>query len=163
MKNQQIAILILIFFNLLGCIQPKKDKAFKTFNEGVSLSLVAGKLVEQGRDAEVKNIYDQAIKKFKETLVIDSSYHAAYSAIGFSSYEIRNYDEAIIYFEKAILVQPDFALNYQFLGLSQINKGNIEEGEKNINKAFELDKGEEIKSIDCTISIADIYENIELK
>ncbi len=158
MKNRQTVILIIVFFNLLSCVQSKKEKAFKVFNEGVSLSFNAGKLVEQGRDIEAKNLYNQAIKKFKSALVIDSSYHVAYSPIGFSNYEIRNYDEAIIYFEKAISVQPEFALNHQFLGLSQINKGNIEEGEKNINKAFELDKGEEIKFV--TIENLSIIGNL---
>lgn len=147
MKKQQIFILIFLFFNALGCEQSNKDKAFKVFNEGVSLSLDAGKLVGQGHDDEVKDLYEQAIKKFKEAIDIDSSCHAAYSPIGFSNYEIRNYDEAAIYFQKAILFEPQFAVNYQYLGLSQINKGNVEEGEKNINKAFELDKSEEIKSI----------------
>jgi tetratricopeptide (TPR) repeat protein len=147
MKKQQIFILILVFFSTLGCEQSKKDKAFKIFNEGVSISLDAGKLVGQGHDDDVKNLYEQAIKKFKEAIDIDSSYHAAYSPIGFSNYEIRNYDEAVIYFQKAILIDSTFAVNYQYLGLSQINKGNVEEGEKSINKAFELDKGKEIRSV----------------
>jgi tetratricopeptide (TPR) repeat protein len=147
MKKQQIFIFILLFFSTLGCEQSKKDKAFKVFNEGVSLSLDAGNLVGQGHDDDVKNLYEQAIKKFKEALEIDNSHYAAYSPIGFSNYEIRNYDEAAIYFEKAISVDSASALNYQYLGLSQINKGNVEDGEKNINKAFELDKGEEIRSV----------------
>ena len=144
--NKTLGIIIgIMVFNLFGCQESKEDKAFKVFNEGVTFSLVAGKFMEEGNEEEGKKRYEMSIKKFKETLQIDPNHKGVASAMGHNYYEIRNYDEAINWFTKAISVQPKFAVNYQFLGLSQINKGKVETGERNIEKAFEIDNSEDMK------------------
>ncbi len=148
--NKLLFIFLSITLTLLSCSQSKEEKAFKIFNEGVTLSLKAGKYIEQGNQKQGRNNYELSIEKFKETLLIDSNHKGAPSALGHNFYEIREYDEAIDWFKKAIKVQPDFAVSYQFLGLSQINKGNIEEGEKNIEKALEMDNSKDM--INNTIS-----------
>ncbi len=146
MTKQIALILSIMLFNLFGCSQSKEEKAFKTFNEGVTFSLDAGKFMEEGNEEEGIKRYEMSIEKFKETLQIDSNHKGVASALGHNYYEIRNYDEAINWFTEAIKVQPEFAVNYQFLGLSQINKSKVEEGEKNIEKAFEIDKSENMKN-----------------
>lgn len=135
-----------MIFNLFGCQESKEDKAFKAFNEGITFSLDADKFMEEGNEEEGKKRYEMAIEKFKETLEIDPNHKGAASAIGISNYEIRNYGEAINWFTKSTKAQPESAVDYQFLGLSQINKGMVEEGEKNIEKSFQLDNSEEMKS-----------------
>lgn len=145
MTKQITLILTIMIFNLFGCSQSKEEKAFKIFNEGVTFSLDAGKFMEEGNEEEGKKRYKMSIEKFKETLQIDPNHKGVASALGHNYYEIRDYDEAINWFSKAIQVQPEFAVNYQFLGLSQINKGKVEEGEKNIEKAMEMDTSEDMK------------------
>lgn len=125
----------------------KKDKTFQLYNEGVAFSLEANELMNTGEIEAGKKKLELSIEKFKETLQVNPNHKGALSAIGFSNFEIENYDEAINWFLKATKVDPEFALNYQFLGLSQINKGRVEEGEKNIEKAFELDDSEEMRTI----------------
>lgn len=136
----------LMLLNLFGCKESKEDKAFKTYNEGVSFSIDAGRYMEDGNEAEGKKTYEISTQKFKETLEINPNHKGAAGAIGFNNYEIRNYDEALNWFNQAIKVEPEFAVNHQFLGLSQINKGQVEEGRMSIDKAFELDSSEEMKS-----------------
>jgi tetratricopeptide (TPR) repeat protein len=145
MTKQIAIILLIILFNLFGCSQSKEEKVFKIFNEGVTFSLDAGKFMEEGNEEEGMKRYEMSIEKFKETLQIDSNHKGVPSALGHNYYETRNYDEAINWFTKAIEVQPEFAVNYQFLGFSQMNKGKIEEGEKNIEKAFEIDNSEDMR------------------
>lgn len=145
MTKQIALILSIMIFNLFGCSQSKEEKAFKVFNEGVTFSLDAGNFMEEGNEEEAKKRYEMSIEKFKETIQIDPNHKGVPSALGHNYYEIREYDEAINWFTKAIQVQPEFAVNYQFLGLSQINKGKIEEGEKNIEKAMEMDTSEDMK------------------
>ena len=146
MRNPIPIFISIMIFSLFGCSQSKEEKAFKVYNEGVTFSLDAGILMEEGNEGKAKDKYLMAIDKFKKTIEIDPSHKGAASSLGFGFYEIKKYGEAVHWFEKAIKTEPEFAVNYQFSGLSQINNGNIEEGENNIKKAFEVDGSEEMKS-----------------
>lgn len=145
-QTKQITLILpVILLTLFGCIQTKEEKAFKVFNEGVAFSLDAGKSMEVGNEEIGTKKYNQSIEKFKETLQIDSNHKGVAGALGHNYYEITEYDEAIKWFTKATKDQPEFAVSYHFLGLSQINKGRVEEGEKNIKRAFEMDTSEEMR------------------
>lgn len=138
----------------MSCQQSKEEKAFKTFNEGVTLSLNAGTEASKGAGKKAVELNDKAIEKFKETLKIDSNHTIAQSALAHSLYLAKKYDEAIIWFKKANAVDKVEAVNYTELGLCQINLGGIEVGEKNLFKAFELDRSKEIKDI----TVEDLYD-----
>lgn len=144
-KKLSVLLSSIFLFCILACSPSKEEKAFKVFNEGVAFSLEAGQLMQAGQEEAAKEKHLLAIKKFKETLTIDETHQGVASALGHSYYETQGYDEAISWFGKAIEIQPDFAVNYQYLGLSQVNKGRIPEGEKNMNKAFELDPSQELR------------------
>nr|WP_294794278.1 hypothetical protein [uncultured Mucilaginibacter sp.] len=144
-KKHLIAALLLIF--LLSCQQSKEEKAFKIFNEGASLSLEAYEESEKGNQEKANELNNEAIKKFEETLKTDSNHKVVRSALAHSLYLNRNYREAINWFKKANTIDKSSAANYRELGLSEINLGMVKEGEKDLLKAFELDKSKEIKDI----------------
>jgi tetratricopeptide (TPR) repeat protein len=145
---------IIISLSIISCQQTKKEKAFKIFNEGVTLSLNAGTEANRGNEKKAIELNDKAIEKFRETLRTDSTHSIARSALAHSLYISKKYDEAIEWFKKANAIGKAEAVNYMELGLSQINLGQTAEGEKNLFKALELDKSEEIREI----TVEDLYD-----
>jgi tetratricopeptide (TPR) repeat protein len=151
-KKHLLAALLLIF--LLSCQQSKEEKAFKIFNEGVSLSLNAYEESNKGNQEKANELNNEAIEKFKETLKIDSGHKAVRGALAHSLYLNKNYDEAINWFKKANAIEEPSAANYRELGLSEINMGMVKEGEKDILNAFKLDRSKEIKDI----TVLDLFD-----
>ncbi|TVT37388.1 hypothetical protein FNT36_23615 [Hymenobacter setariae] len=140
-------IVFVALSNLFGCVQGKEDRAFEVFNEGVILSLDAVKKDQNGQHDKAIALNRQAIDKFKETLIIDSTHFGARGALGHSYYLLGDFKEAINWFEKSNVIDDKSAGNSRELGLSRINLGQIEAGYKDLTKAFKLDKSEEIRSI----------------
>lgn len=136
-----------MMFNIFGCSQKKEGKAFKVFNEGVTLSLDAAEQAESGNIEKANELNSKAIEKYKETLTIDNDHKIARSALGHSYYLQREFKEGIRWFEQANKLDTPTASNYRELGLCKINLGQISEGKTDIDKAFEMDKGSEIKEI----------------
>jgi tetratricopeptide (TPR) repeat protein len=146
-KIPRLAIVILIMFSFVGCSQKKEDKAFNVFNEGVTLSLESGQQAESGNVEKANELNAKAIDKYKETLTIDNSHKIARSALGHSYYMQRDFKDGIHWFEEANKLDTPMAANYRELGLCKINLGQIGEGKTDLEKAFEMDKGTEIKEI----------------
>jgi len=133
----------------------KRDKAFKVFNEGVTLSLDAGKQAESGNIENANELNSKPIEKYKETLTIDNNHKIARSALGHSYYLQRELKEGMHWFEQANKLDTPTAENYRELGLCKINLGQISEGKTDLDKAFEMDKGSEIKEI-TVLDLVDI-------
>lgn len=140
-------LVFVMLSNLFGCLQKKEDRAFKVFNEGVSLSIDAAKMDQNGQHDKALVLNKKAIDKFEETLSIDSSHFGARGALGHSFYLLGEFQEAINWFEKSNIIDDKSAGNLRELGLSRINLGQIDAGYENLTKAFELDKSREIRSI----------------
>lgn len=130
---------------LSGCTKKKEDKAFRVFNEGVALSLEAGELARTGNINKARELNAQAIEKYKETLSIDTSHGIARSALGHSYYLQREFAEGIYWFEQANRLDTPMATNFRELGLCKINLGRIREGMSDIDKAFTLDGGTDVR------------------
>ncbi|KAA9345892.1 tetratricopeptide repeat protein [Adhaeribacter soli] len=145
---KKLYILSMVLLPFASCSQDEKpsDKAFKVFNEGVKFSLDAGNAASINDYEKASQLNKKAIEKFKETLTIDSTHSWAVSALAHSQYLEKNYREAIPNFEKAIKVQPNFAVNYQEMGMCKINLGEIEDGKRDLVKAFSLDPSVELKT-----------------
>lgn len=79
-------LIFVMLSNIFGCLQKKEDSAFKVFNEGVSLSLDAVKMDQNGQHDKASVLNKQAVDKFKETLSIDSTHFGARGALGHSFY-----------------------------------------------------------------------------
>jgi tetratricopeptide (TPR) repeat protein len=136
-----------MLFNLFGCNQKPKDRAFVVFNEGVALSLEALQLDQKGKHEDAFDFNKKAITKFEETLRIDPSHYGSKGALGHSFYLIGEFRAAINWFEKAHANNETTAATFRELGLSKINLGQIEAGQKNLEAAFRLDDSQNVKDI----------------
>lgn len=145
--KKYLFIALLGFLNLFGCKQSTKDRVFTVFNEGVSLSLDALNLDQNGKHEAASALNKEAIEKFKETLRIDSLHHGARGALGHNYYLTGEFQNAIDWLEKAHAHNEKTAATFRELGLSRINLDQIEAGQKDIETAFQLDKSQEIKNI----------------
>lgn len=136
-------------FLLFSCIQKKKDKdkAFDTFNEGVSLNLSAIEEQNKGNFEKADSLNKQSIEKFRETLKLDSSHGLARSTLGHSLYIDRQFKEAIYWFEQANKVDGELAVNFREMGLCKVNIGLMQEGRNDIDRAFIIDTTKEIRGI----------------
>lgn len=140
----------LMAFSMFSRGLRKKDKAFKVFNEGVALNLDAIDEQNRGDYEKAAALNRQSIDKFRETLELDSSHPIARSALGHSLYIDRQFNEAIKCFEQAIKKSDGSAVaaaNYREMGLCKINLGELQEGKNDIDKAFSLDTGKEIRDL----------------
>ncbi|GAA4325694.1 hypothetical protein GCM10023149_28180 [Mucilaginibacter gynuensis] len=146
-----IAFLSLAIFS---CTQTKEEKAFKIFNEGVTLSLNAAEEAAKGDEVKATETNNLAIEKFRETLKIDSSHLLAKSALAHSLYWGKKFEDAIHWYNIAIHGDSAMAVLYQERGLCKINLGRVTEGKKDIYKAFELDPSNEIKAL----TVEDLYD-----
>ncbi|MDQ3392621.1 MAG: hypothetical protein M3512_00660 [Bacteroidota bacterium] len=137
-----------MFSILFGCASSKKeDKAFKVFNEGVSLSLDAAEQGDVGNFEKAEALNLKAIEKFNETIIIDPNHSGAASALGHSHYMIKEFREGINWFEKALqLDSASFAAHLEY-GLCKINLGDIQGGKASIDKAISMDSSKKLKNI----------------
>ena len=109
--------------------------------------MLAVDLFKQKEYENSASLNNKAIIKFQETLHIDSTHRVARSALGHSYYLVRQFDKSISWFEEANRIDGEAAVNFRELGLSRINLGQVPEGYRDLQKAFELDKSQEIRSI----------------
>lgn len=142
-------ILLLMVFALVlfSCGKTKKEKAFATFNDGVSLNLNAISAFENGNIENAVSLNKQSIDKFKETIKIDSTHSGAVAALGHSLYLDKQYNSAIYWFNKSKKMHPEVmtAAVYKEMGLCKINLGHIEEGKVDLNKSLNLDTTKEAR------------------
>lgn len=138
---------IIMSFAFFSCGQTKSQKAFKVFNEGVSLNLKSINEQDVSNFDNAASLNKQSIEKFRETLKIDSTHPAARSALGHSLYIDKQFKEAIHWFDQSNKIDGEAAVNYRELGLCKINLGQIPEGKGDIDKAFSMDTTKMIKEL----------------
>lgn len=137
-----------MFSALFGCTSSQKeDKAFRVFNEGVSLSLDAADQGDAGNFEKAEALNRKAIKKFNETLITDPNHSGAVSALGHSHYMVREFKEGITWFEKALKFDSTSSATHLEYGLCKVNLGDVEGGKASIDKAISLDRSEETKNL----------------
>lgn len=139
------ALLIIVIFTITACSKTREEQAVDVFNEGVTLSLDAHTYEESGQTKKANELYTRAIEKYKETLRIDSAHQHARSALGHSYYMQKKYNEGIYWFEQANKLDTPMAINYREMGLCKINMGQIPNGWHDLERAFAIDGGKEIK------------------
>ncbi|SDE43179.1 hypothetical protein SAMN05216464_106113 [Mucilaginibacter pineti] len=154
MKITYLILIITSSFVFASCQQTKKEKAYKIFNEGVTLSLDAADEAGKGNETKANQLNQNAIDKFKEALKTDATHPIVRSALAHSLYLDRKYEDAIYWFKKSINIANPQAVNYQEMGLCEINLGQIAVGKKDIYKSFELDKSKENKEV----TVDDLYD-----
>lgn len=137
----------LVFLFLFSCRQNKHDRAFKVFNEGVTLNLNSIDEQNKGNLERAAFLNKQSIDKFKETLKLDSTHPVVRSALGHCLYIDKEFNEAIKWFDESNRVNGDAAVNYREMGLCKINLGQIQAGKADIDKAFSMDTTKEIRKI----------------
>ena len=147
MKIIQVIITLLMFFSIFSCGQNKKDKAFKLFNEGVTLNLKSIDEQEKGNYEKAIEFNKLSIKKFKETLKEDSTNSAVRGALGHSLYIDKQFKEAIFWFEESNKKDGKQVQNIRELGLCMVNLGQTKLGKEYIDKAFSMDESKEIRDI----------------
>jgi tetratricopeptide (TPR) repeat protein len=133
---------VLLVGLVISCAS-KEEKAFKTFNEGVSLSLDAADMANEQNFEGAEEYNLKAIEKFHETLEIDPNHEGAPSALGHSYYLLKSFKEGITWHKKALEIDSTLAVNHLEYGLCLVNVGQVELGKEAIDKALELDNGKE--------------------
>jgi tetratricopeptide (TPR) repeat protein len=155
-ENKSLLTIVAVCFCVfLTSCQTKADKAFNTFNEGVSLSLDAADAQGKGDFDKSAALNKKAIEKFKETLKIDSNHKVARSALAHSLYLDRQFREAIDWYEKANEKDTPVAVNFLELGLCKVNLGQVKEGRETIEKALKLDTSKELRT-NTALDLTDI-------
>lgn len=134
-------------FSLFSFGHKKNDKAFKVFNEGVSLNLKSIDEQNKGNFEKAASLNKQSIDKFKETLKLDSTHPVVRSALAHSLYIDRQFKDAIHWFDQANKANGDAAVNFREMGLCKINLGQIQAGKSDIDKAFSMDSTKEIREL----------------
>jgi protein O-mannosyl-transferase len=81
----------------------------------------------------------EAVQIFKKAIQINQSSPSAYYSIGWLYFEDKNYDECIAYSLKAIERKPDYIKAYNLLGIALVEKGKIQEGILQFEKALHID------------------------
>lgn len=142
MKNS-ITCIVLLF----SCRQSLRDDPFKIFNEGVALSLDAGRAAEKSDGQQATVLNERAIAKYRETLKIDPAHEMVRSALAHSLYLDKKYEEAIRLFKQQVKIDSTMAINYQEMGMCEISIGQVVQGKKDIYKAFEKDNSPELKEV----------------
>lgn len=113
--------------SLIGCATPR--------DLSIGHTLAAKNLTEE------KSQHDEAIKKAKQSIVLDPSYAPGWYWLGVAYYRKVQYDEAIQAFRKVIELKtsgPQYQSSYDFLGWSYFNKGNYENAISHFNNSLEL-------------------------
>jgi len=146
MKQSTIRIIAVVVFCFLTSCQPKNDKAFTVFNEGVAFSLDAAAAQEKGDFEKSAQLNKKAIAKFEETLKIDSNHKIARSALAHSFYLDGQFKEAIDWFEKANKKDTATSANFLELGMCKVNLGQVRDGREAIEKALKLDTSKEFRT-----------------
>jgi|GEM_PF-1493909 len=146
MKSSSVLAMVISFL-LFSCKEKKEDKAFRVFNEGVTLSLDSEDEQRKGNFAIADSLNKESIKKFQELFAIDSSHPGVRSALGHSLYIDKQFQEAIKWFEQTNKVNGEMAANYQEMGLCKINIGQMLAGKADIDKAFAMDTTKEIREL----------------
>ena len=147
MRSLFIIAATFLLFNFFSCKPQKDDKAFKVFNEGVSLNLKSIEEQNKRNFEKATTLNKESIDKFKETLKLDSAHPGARSFLGHSLYIDKQFQQAINWFDQANKVNGETAANYRELGLCKINLGQIQSGKSDIDMAFSMDTTKEIREI----------------
>ena len=79
--------------------------------------------LKKGDEAIKAKNYDEAIKCYKQAIVIDPDKAAVHYYLGFAYDEKKMLDEAIAEYEKAIAIDPDYADAHYNLGSAYLSKG----------------------------------------
>ena len=83
-------------------------------------------------------LYDEAIKAFKQAIQIRADYAEAYNGLGDAYLYSEHYQEAITAYTQAIKLNPDFAEAYNGLGLAYSDIFQPEEALKALQQAIKL-------------------------
>ena len=132
-------LLFLLMSTLMSCQQNAQTKALKAYEQGQSLSAKATIELENRNVAQSNALLQQAIDKFHEVLIIDSTNIDAAAALGHSYFMLKEFKKGIEWYEVAIAVDTTSALNYLEYGLCEINQRNLEKGSALLQKALEVD------------------------
>lgn len=104
------------------------DERFKQYTTAVDEA--AGDM-QQG-------LYEPAIEKLKEAIMLEPSMPYAYDNLANAYYHLRRYEEAIAMSKKALTVDPNYANAYGNLGSIYYALGKYQDAKENYEKAREL-------------------------
>lgn len=186
-KNVTVLVFAVLFSIGLSFAQDKdmNAEAGKLFNEGNSL-LKAGNYTsaiakydaatkiekdyrifyQKGVSLKKLNKLDEAKDAFEDCLKLNSTFEAAYNALGGVYFSMGNFPAAIDRFEKILgmsgvknnvksKVKKNLSLAYAKLGNDDLSKGNSEKGISNLKKAVEYDNYDA-----AYLSLAKIYQEV---
>jgi len=78
--------------------------------------------------------------EFRKALELDSSYIAAYSALGAMFINLKQEDRAIAEYQKILSIRPDNATVYTLIGMLEDSRKNYDAAADNYRKALEKDQ-----------------------
>ncbi|RFS21757.1 hypothetical protein DVR12_13935 [Chitinophaga silvatica] len=170
MKSSILCVTLIALFILTSCHQSaiKREKATEIFNEGIAINLESIEAQNKQDWERASDLNKQSIAKFLEAYEIDSSYYVIFSALGHCYYIDKQFDVAIPFFERYLKIDDKSAVSIRELGLCKINKGKIEDGKSDIDKAFVLDTSQTIRTMtiqdlegisDLAFEYGDAYRN----
>ena len=114
------------------------------FYDNLSASTTSDKLLEQAKDLIISGSTQEAIKKIKESLKMDSKNPYAYFLLGNAYYGQGDYEESINNYKNAITLKSDYGEACYNLGTIYYNKKDINNSIKYLEKAKNSFKNQKI-------------------
>ncbi len=116
-----------------------EDEIYRLFNEGVSASLEAERLREEGNLDQAKETEEQACSTFDRILELDPEHLGGLSGKALSLSQLGQVEEAAELFQEALSLEPNFPENHRQLGHCFMQMGDWESCRQEILIALEQD------------------------